>query len=154
MDGQWSSGNPQTDACAVVWTFEGDAFDLSRYCALDNGLVGLEINRGTFIIAGDQITLTKTRSTCPGGTREAVVLSFIVERQKLTLVSSTMVYTLAKGGLTLVAGSQASFGCFDATGGFTASCSASLLDAVPATRPAVVARTRSSCRADACSSRS
>jgi hypothetical protein len=119
MDGQWTSGNPQTDACAVVWTFDGDEFDLSRYCALDNGLVGLEINRGTFIIAGDRITLTKTRSTCPGGTREPVVLSFIVERQKLTLVSPSMVYTLAKGGLTLVAGGQASFGCFDATGVFT-----------------------------------
>jgi len=120
MDGEWSSGNPQTDTCAVAWIFEADAFDLSRYCALTNGQVGLEIQRGTFIVAGDQITLTKTRSTCPGGTRDPVVLSYVVERNKLTLVSSTAVFTLARGGLTLRPGSQAIFGCFDAMDRFTA----------------------------------
>jgi hypothetical protein len=119
MDGQWFSGNPQTQACAVVWTFEGDTFDLSRYCALNTGQVGLEINRGTFVVAGDEITLTKTRSTCPDGTRAPVVLSYVVERRTLTLVSPTAVYTLARGGLNLQPGAEAFFGCFDAAGNFT-----------------------------------
>ncbi len=119
MDGQWKSGDPQTDPCALTWSFQADAFDLSRYCALTTGGVGLEITRGTFFISDDKITLTKTRSTCAADNRNPLVLSFQVERNKLTLVSTSMVYTLARGGLSLVAGAMAEFGCFDASGVFT-----------------------------------
>jgi hypothetical protein len=120
MDGEWKAGNPQVDACAQAWTFRGDEFELSRYCALSNGDVGLEITRGSFIIDGDQITLTRTQSTCANSTRDPLVLSFVVERNKLTLVSTSGVFTLARGGLDLVAGARATFGCFDDAGVFTA----------------------------------
>jgi hypothetical protein len=119
MDGQWSSGDPQTEACAQSWTFQQDLFDLSVYCALNNGGVGLDITRGTFYIVDDKITLMKTRATCPDQSKDPLVLSFIVEKNKLTLVSPTTVYTLAKGGLTLKAGATATFGCFNGMGGFT-----------------------------------
>jgi hypothetical protein len=121
MDGEWSAGDPQIQPCVQSWTFEGDLFDVSVYCALTDGQVGLEIRRGTFAVTGEKVTLTRTKSTCPDDTPEPQVLSFIVERNKLTLVSSTAVYTLARGGLSLKPGSTARFGCFDGQGGFTES---------------------------------
>jgi hypothetical protein len=119
MDGEWSVGDPRTQPCAQSWTFDGDLFDVSVYCALTDGQVGLEIRRGTFAITGEKVTLTPTRSTCAADTAQPQVLTYIVERSKLTLVSPTMVYTLARGGLSLKPGSTARFGCFDGQGGFT-----------------------------------
>ena len=118
MDGYWKSGDPQTDACAQTWTFDADAFDLSVYCSLESGDVGLEITRGSFVVAGDKITLTKTNATCANISRDPLVLSYVVERNKLTLISSTTVFTLARGALTLKAGSVARLGCFAPNGEF------------------------------------
>jgi hypothetical protein len=114
MDGQWSLGDPAKDACAQVWTFDHDLFDLSVYCALDSGGVGLDITRGSFYITGgDKIVLMKTRATCADTGKEPLVLSFIVERNQLTLVSPTNVFTFARGGLKLQPGAVATFGCFN-----------------------------------------
>src|SRR6185436_4422286 len=94
MDGQWSFGDPQTQACAQSWTFDHDLFDLSVYCALNDGGVGLDITRGSFLVAGDQVTLNRTRATCPDEGKDPLTLSFIIDRRKqtLTLVSPTAVY--------------------------------------------------------------
>ncbi len=119
MEGQWSSGDPQTQACAQTWTFDHEQFDLSVYCALTTGDVGLDITRGTFFIDGDHIILSKTRATCADQSKDPLTLSFIVQRDKLTLVSPTAVYTLARGAFSLRAGASATFGCFDAKGMFT-----------------------------------
>jgi hypothetical protein len=118
MDGHWRSGDPQTKSCAQTWSFDGDAFDLSVYCTLVSGEVGLEITRGSFIVAGDTITLNKARSTCANAGREPVVLSYVVGRNTLTLVSPTAVFTLARGALTLQPGSVARLGCFVEEGKF------------------------------------
>jgi hypothetical protein len=119
MEGQWSSGDPATAVCAQSWTFDHQQFDVSIYCQLDNGATGLDITRGTFVVNGDHITLTKTRSTCANESKEPNVLTYLVDRGKLTLVTPNGVYTLARGGLTLRAGASATFGCFDEMGHFT-----------------------------------
>jgi hypothetical protein len=119
MDGEWSAGDPQTQTCVQSWTFDGDVFEIAVFCSLTDGQVGLEIRRGTFAVTGEKVTLTPTKSTCQDDTATPQVLTFTVERTKLTLVSPTMVYTLARGGLSLKPGNTAHFGCFDGMGGFT-----------------------------------
>ena len=116
MEGDWKSGDLASEACAQTWNFNVDFFDLSVYCQLDNGQVGLQVTRGIFTVLGDRITLIKTRSTCANDTREPLTLTFLVERTKLTLTSTTNVYTLARGALSLRPGASARFGCFDGMG--------------------------------------
>src|SRR5262245_14971711 len=62
LEGEWAL--ELNASCAFVATFEGNTYGNGAICALQDGGWGMEGEKGTFTISGNQLTTTAHQASC------------------------------------------------------------------------------------------
>jgi hypothetical protein len=86
VEGTWVL---QSGGCTTLFTFSGSSYESHRSCfgspsPIGDTFIGVEIQRGTFVIAGAELRFTPRESSCPAA-RAITHATFAVEEMTLTM---------------------------------------------------------------------
>lgn len=121
LEGFWYIEN--SDGCLLGLVVEGEQYQVATICDLEGGGVGIEAEAGTVWTEGDEITFVPKQSSCPNGDHSTDVLNydFVGDQLRLSGNAGILIFERGEDASGSGPGGQASYGCYDEEGYFTAS---------------------------------
>lgn len=117
LQGSWAAEDTGDEFCAYNIEFDGSDIEVAYGCELEDESLGIEMQRGTFKVNGDEIEWTATAASCEGVTAGPETLQFEFVGEKLRIMSPDGVLLMERNKGTSGTGG-AEFGCFDEEGFF------------------------------------
>lgn len=119
--GDWHSPINGFNCERLLSLEDGGSFNLGLVCVLQSNAIALEVHRGTYTAANRTLSLSQTRSSCPGDVRRDLDFAYTITPSNLTLTDPTGAIVFAAVPPGPSSGGAVQKGCFDNSLTFEAS---------------------------------
>jgi hypothetical protein len=118
LEGSWIAEGPAGYDCAYGLEFDDGEYAWMTICTLEDGELGLQVERGTYVVGDERLTLQPTHSSCAEQSNVIARLGFAVDGDMLTLTSPAATVVYVRNEASADGSGAVPFGCYDSNGVF------------------------------------